>query len=72
LWIVPVATEAASQGSAVADSCRVILVMRDLFEAYDEACIALENFRYSASDDWIIEEYEATRAELEADIVREL
>jgi hypothetical protein len=47
-------------------------VVRDLFEAYDEACIALEIFRHTASDDRLIVEYEIVCTELEADIVREL
>lgn len=47
-------------------------LIRDLFEAYDEACIALEHFRYAGSDYQLIAEYETACTELEADIVREL
>jgi hypothetical protein len=46
------------------------LVIRDLFEAYDEACIALECFRLANSS--LVEEYEALCAELEADIMRDI
>ncbi|MCS3743590.1 MULTISPECIES: nodulation protein [unclassified Rhizobium] len=46
--------------------------LRDLFEIYDEACIALDGFRRSSGSELIIEEYESVCAELEADVVREL
>jgi len=43
---------------------------RELFEAYDEACIALDFFRRGEGNEALIEEYEATCVALEADIVR--
>lgn len=45
---------------------------RELLEAYDEACVALETFRRDDADNSIIKEYEMIYGELEADIVREL
>ncbi|PDT02745.1 nodulation protein [Rhizobium chutanense] len=44
----------------------------DLFEAYDEACIALEAFRHQNDDDRPVREYEVICAELEAEVIRQL
>jgi len=45
---------------------------RELFEAYDEACIALESFRRDDASSVVIKEYETLCGELEAEIVRAL
>ena len=45
-------------------------LLGELFEAYDEACTALERFRQS--NDPLVQEYEAVCAELEAEIILEL
>jgi hypothetical protein len=47
-------------------------LLGELFEAYDEACVALEAFRHDDADRSFIEEYETVSAELEVDILREL
>jgi hypothetical protein len=41
----------------------------ELLEAYDEACVALDNFRRDGNS--LADEYETVCAELEADIARE-
>jgi hypothetical protein len=46
-------------------------VLQELFQAYDEACLALEAFRRER-DHPLVAEYENVCAELEADITREL
>ena len=46
-------------------------LLQELFESYDEACLALEAFRLEHNHP-LVAEYESVCAELEADIVREM
>ena len=46
--------------------------LRELFLAYDEACLALNDFRRENDHHPLVAEYEAVCGELEADVIREL